>query len=179
MNILVLNGSPHVKGTTAVLRKHFEEGLRVGKHRITTIHIAKEKIHPCTGCDYCRTSDDGCVYKDSMETIYPELLAADLVVFVTPLYYFGMSAQIKALIDRFYAINGKLKGAMKKAVLIAACGDTDSWALDALNEHYYAICRYLKWEDIGKVNAVGAYTPDDLEESNYTKEAYELGASIK
>ena len=63
-----------------------------------------------------------------------------LLFFSTPLYYFGMSAQIKMAIDRFFANNQVLRAQKKQAVLLAACGDTDSWALDALDAHYHAVC---------------------------------------
>lgn len=178
MKILIINGSPHLTGTTAVLRKAFEEGARSNGHSITTFHAARETLHPCLGCEHCRKTEDGCVYKDSMELLNPELLQADCVVFVSPLYYFGMSSQIKMIIDRFYANNAALRGQKKKAALIAACGDTDEWALDAMNEHYHAICKYLHWESVGALNAIGMYTPDDLSGSDYVEKANALGRSI-
>lgn len=178
MNILILNGSPHPNGTTAQLRAAFEAGAKSKGHTVTTFHTAKEEIHACLGCDHCRNTDDGCVFKDSMEKLNPLLLSADCIVFVTPLYYFGMSAQIKAAIDRFYANNTKLREQSKKAVLIAACGDADSWALDALDAHYHTLCNYLHWENAGELNALGMYTPADLPNSNYVEEAEKLGASL-
>lgn len=178
MNILILNGSPHPKGTTAVLREAFEEGARSRGHEVTTFCAATETLHACLGCDHCRNTKDGCVYKDSMEELNPKLLAADCVVFVTPLYYFGMSTQIKMVIDRFYANNSALRAQSKKAVLLAACGDTDDWALDALDAHYHALCCYLNWENAGELNAIGMYTPDDLTGSSYVEEARALGCSL-
>lgn len=101
MKILVINGSPHPHGTTSLLRDAFEEGAKSKGHSITTFHAGQETLHSCLGCDHCRTADEGCVYKDGMETLNPLLLEADCVVFVTPLYYFGMSSQLKMVIDRF------------------------------------------------------------------------------
>ena len=178
MDILILNGSPHPNGTTAALRKAFEEEAVKAGHKITTFHTAKEELHACLGCDHCRNTDDGCVYKDSMEKLNPLLFETDCVVFVTPLYYFGMSAQIKLAIDRFYANNSALRKQKKKALLIAACGDVDTDALDALDEHYHTLCRYLHWENIGELNAIGMYIPDDLKNSTYIEEARKLGASL-
>lgn len=178
MKILIINGSPHPHGTTALLREAFEEGAIRSGHTVTTFHAAKEELHPCLGCDHCRNTDKGCVYKDSMEKLNPELMDADCVVFVSPLYYFGMSSQIKMVIDRFYANNAALRAKNKKAILIAACGDADTWALDAMDEHYHAVCRYLNWENVGEINAIGMYTPDDLEGSEYIEAAGKLGASL-
>nr|WP_308747462.1 hypothetical protein [uncultured Bariatricus sp.] len=64
MNILIINGSPHTKGTTALLRDKFAEGAASAGHNITTFHACKEELHPCTGCDHCRTTENGCIYKD-------------------------------------------------------------------------------------------------------------------
>lgn len=178
MNILILNGSPHPHGTTALLREAFEEGAKSQGHSVTTFHAARETLHPCLGCDHCRNTGEGCVYKDGMETLNPLLFAADCVAFVTPLYYFGMSSQIKMALDRFYANNTALREQRKKAVLLAACGDTDVWTLDALDTHYHAVCQYLHWESAGEINAIGMYTPADLTGSNYIEAARKLGASI-
>ena len=178
MKILIINGSPHTDGTTALLRDKFAEGAADAGHSITTFHACKEELHPCIGCDRCRTTEDGCIYKDGMEKLNPLLLDADCVVFATPLYYFGMSAQIKMVIDRFYANNTTLRSQKKKAVLLAACGDTDSVTLDALYQHYQAVCGYLHWEDAGSVQAIGMYTRPDIEKSSYPEAARALGQSL-
>lgn len=178
MNILILNGSPHPQGTTALLREAFAEGAKSRGHMVDTFHAAKEELHGCLGCDHCRNTEEGCVYHDSMEQLNPKLLDADCVVFVTPLYYFGMSSQIKMVMDRFYANNAALREQNKKAVLLAACGDADDWALDALDAHYHAVCHYLHWENVGEINAIGMYTPEDIKKSDYIEKARELGASL-
>ena len=178
MHILIIAGSPHAQGTSALLKEEFSKGAESAGHVVTCFDAAREEIHPCIGCDHCRKTSEGCVFKDGMEKLNPDLLAADLVVFVTPLYYFGMSAQIKAVIDRFYANNAALRSQKKKAILLATCGDADDWAMDALKAHYRTICGYLKWNDIGTVYAFGSYTRKDIENSDYPNEAYRLGKSL-
>ena len=142
MKILVMSGSPHLNGTTALLRDSFVEGALSAGHTVNVFDAAHEEIHPCLGCNHCRTSGNGCIYKDGMEKLNPLLLDADCVVFVTPLYYFGMSAQLKLAIDRFFANNTLLRSQKKKAILLAACGDKDEWAMAALTAHYKAILHY-------------------------------------
>lgn len=178
MKILILNGSPHKKGTSALLISEFKRGAEENGHQVTIFDTASETIHPCIACDHCRTSSSGCVFQDGMETLNPMLMDADLVVFSTPLYYFGMSAQIKAVIDRLYANNQKFRDLQKKAILLATCGDTDSWAMDALKHHYETVCHYLGWEDCGSLLGIGMYTRDDIENSTYPEKAYEFGKSI-
>lgn len=178
MKILILNGSPHKKGTSALLISEFKRGAEENGHHVTIFDTASETIHPCIACDHCRISSTGCVFKDGMETLNPLLMDADLVVFSTPLYYFGMSAQIKTAIDRFYANNQTFRDQQKKAVLLATCGDTDNWAMDALKLHYESVCHYLGWKDFGALLGIGMYTREDIENSTYPGQAYEFGKSI-
>ena len=94
------------------------------------ISAAHSKISPCTGCVSCGY-DGPCVQKDDMERIRPEILRADMLVFVTPLYYYGMSAQLKILLDRFCAINGSIQRKKMKSALISAAWNSDDWTFDA------------------------------------------------
>jgi multimeric flavodoxin WrbA len=179
MKILVLTGSPHKKGTSALLADRFCQGAEEKGHTITRKDLAFLSLHPCMACNYCRSHEGACVQQDDMQQIFPLLLEADMVVFVTPLYYFGMSAQLKMAIDRFYAINDQLQAHPKKAILLATCGDTDSWAMDGLHLHYQTICRYLGWQDVGYLPAFGMYVRSDIESSDYPQKAYELGLSLE
>ena len=107
MKITVITGSPHKNGTSALLVDKFIEGARKSRHDVFRFNAAFEEVKPCIGCDRCGMNGP-CIYKDSMNKLLPELLAADLVAFVTPLYYWGMTAQLKTVIDRFYSENSKL-----------------------------------------------------------------------
>ena len=80
MNILIINGSPHVKGTSALLMEEFIRGAQEKGHTIHVFHAAREEIHPCIACDSCRTANNGCVFKDGMEKLNPMLADAELVV---------------------------------------------------------------------------------------------------
>ncbi|MBO1678203.1 flavodoxin family protein [Bittarella massiliensis (ex Durand et al. 2017)] len=175
MKILLLTGSPHKKGTTAALASAFDRGAAEAGHQLTRFDTAFMKIAPCLGCDHCRKNGGRCVHGDGMEEILPVLLEADLVVLVTPLYYFGMSAQLKAVIDRFYAVNTALRQSPKKALLLAASGDDEPGVMEALVLHYQAVLGYLHWEDCGMLLARGMYTPEDLAGTPYLLQAEEMG----
>ena len=95
-----------------------------------------------------------------------------------PVYYFGMSAQIKAAIDRFYAFNDRLLEMKKKAVLLSACGDEEDWVTEALDKHFEVLCRYLNWEPVAALFAKGVYERADIEKSDYPEKAEKLGESI-
>lgn len=178
MNITILKGSPHTNGTTNLLTEYFIKGALENGHNIQSFDTAKELIHPCLGCNHCRKSGNECVYKDGMEKLNPMLMDSDIVVLVTPLYYFGMSAQIKAALDRFFANNTLLRSQKKHFILISACGDNDSWAMDGLKAHYECLCRYMHWESAGELYAYGMYVKEDLLNSPYLEQAYNLGLSL-
>ncbi|MDO9592676.1 MAG: flavodoxin family protein [Erysipelotrichaceae bacterium] len=178
MKILMLTGSPHVNGTTALLADEFCAGAKESGHEVVRFNTSKMEIHPCIGCDHCRKHAGRCVFEDDMAKIVPELVSADAVVLVTPLYYFGMTAQLKRTVDRFYAVNAELRRAPKKLLLISAGSDQDDWAMEALTAHYRNIARYLKWLEGGVVLALGASNRKDLENSDYPQMAKRLGAGL-
>lgn len=179
MKVLVLKGSPHLHGTTAFLADEFRIGAEEKGNEVICIETSKLSIHPCTGCNHCRRNDGKCVFDDDMAQICTNLLTSDAVVLVTPLYYFGMTAQLKSVIDRFYSVNALLREKPKKLFLIAAGSDTESWAMDALKSHYKAICRYLRWQEGGMVLALKARTKEDVENSEYKELAKVLGKELR
>jgi len=177
MNITVITGSPHKRGTSAYLADHFIQGAEERGHTVYRFDTAFEELHPCLGCDQCGRTGR-CVYQDSMEKLIPHLLEADVVTFATPLYYFGMSAQLKMVIDRFYAINYKLMGSGKKAVLLATAYDNNDWTMRELTAHYRTIVKYLNWTDAGMVLAGGCGNRSDIERSDFGQQAYHLGKNL-
>ncbi len=75
--------------------------------------------------------------------IWAEILRADMMVFVTPLYYYGMTAQLKTLIDRFCAFNSSIQQKHMKSALLAVAWNSDNWTFNALKAHYKTLIRYL------------------------------------
>ena len=177
MKILVLTGSPHRHGSTDLLANEFIRGAEEAGHEVTRFDAAFSTIRPCLGCDGCRESGV-CVQKDDMAAVLDALLQADLVALVTPLYYYGISAQLKAVIDRFYAKDAAIHEKKHKAVLLCAAAAADDWTMEALECHFKIICRYLHWEDCGKVLAEGCGSVELTKASEYPKKAYELGLGL-
>ena len=177
MKILVLTGSPHRKGTSALLADEFIRGAEQAGHEVRRFDTAFKQVGGCLACDKCRGTGS-CVQRDDFAALCPSLLEADLVAFVTPFYYFGMSAQLKRTVDRFYSVNDKLMEQRKQTVLLATCGDTDPRATDALEAHYDAVCRYLGWRDAGRVLAHGVDVRKEIEASDFPARAFALGAGL-
>ena len=119
MKIAVLNGSPR-KVNTAAMIQAFREGAEAAGHQVEEYHVGKMKIAGCLACEYCHTKGNGeCIQKDDFEKLLPAYKEADMIVFASPIYYFGMTAQMEAAIQRVYCI-GKPQKAKKAALLISS-----------------------------------------------------------
>ena len=178
MKIVVINSSPHSdsESTSKYLAQRFTEGAKSAGHEVFIFDADKEDTHPCKGCDKCGMNGP-CIFKDAIETkLMPKMLEADLLVLVTPLYYFGMSAQLKIIVDRFYSRTTKLSG--KKSMMMATAWNSADWTMEALKNHYETLVRYMDWTDVGQVWAVGCGARSLVERSEFGEQAYKIGANL-
>ncbi len=151
MKIAILNGSPKT-GNTAAMVKAFAEGAQEAGHEVEILHVGKMKIGGCLACEYCHGKGEGtCIQKDDMEIVMPAYKEADMIVYATPIYYFGMTAQICAAIQRVYAI-GKPAKAVKSALLLSS-GAPDPYA--GAIATYRDMLAYTGIEDAGIITAAG------------------------
>ena len=178
MKSVILEGSPNQKGSSNMLADCFKQGAEEAGHTVVVIDAAHADIHPCTGCVHCGY-EGPCVQKDEVESIRKKILNADMMVFVTPLYYYGMSAQLKILIDRFCAFNSSIQRKHMKSALIAAAWNSDDWTFEALEAHYKTLVKYLNLQDIGMVLGYGCGTPSMTRHSQFLQQAYNMGNRLK
>ena len=177
MNILVLQGSPNTGGSTAMLAGEFAHGAREAGHDVDIVDVAALDIAPCTGCIACGY-EGPCALSDDFDALRQKILGADMLVFATPLYYYGMTAQLKAAVDRFCSANSSITGRRLKSALLAVAWNSDDWTFDALEVHYDTLVRYLYLADCGRVLGGGCGTPGMTARSEALKEAYRLGQSL-
>lgn len=177
MKILVLKGNPHKNGSSNLLADEFIKGAKENNHQIEEFDVAHANIKPCLGCDHCGMNGP-CIQKDDMASLKEKILESDMLVFVTPLYYFGMSAQLKLVIDRFYSFNGRLTSKPIKSVLIAAAWNQADDTMDDLLAHYRTICNYLDFDNQGEILGLGCGTVSMTRNTVYLKQAYQLGKKI-
>ncbi|HHT9139388.1 MAG TPA: flavodoxin family protein [Candidatus Tripitaka californicus] len=101
--LLAIAGSPRRGGNTDLL---LQEALRAANQAgvdTLLLRVSELKISPCTACGACWKSGE-CVQQDDMQTVYAHLLDSHYIVIASPLYFMGVSAQLKALIDRCQAL---------------------------------------------------------------------------
>ena len=150
MNVLILQGSPRANGNTAWMAEEFRKAAEADGHKATVIDVSHKKIAGCLACEYCHTKGDGaCVQKDDMQELYPLLAEAEVLVLAAPIYYFTMSAQIQAAIQRFYAIWKPSK--VKKTALLLSSNSPNVY--DGAIAEYRGIISFCEYEDIGIITA--------------------------
>lgn len=176
MKILVLTGSPRKNGNSNILAEQFSSGAREAGHQVTRFDAAFSDVQPCSGCNHCGM-DGPCVFKDDFEVVREHIVPADLVVFATPMYYFGISSQLKTVIDRFYSVNGKIH-VPKKAVLLMTYANNSARNESPILTYYEVLLEYLGWEDAGRVIAPGVWPAGAISQTRFPEQAYTLGKSL-
>lgn len=150
MRVLVVRGNPRKNGVCAKLADLFVSGLKTGGAEVSDFDASG--VSPCLGCFACKRGGS-CVRRDVMDSVLPALLSADALVCVSPVYFYSMSAQLKAFFDRcFPLVNGYSYDAQsgrfgthtafdvqKKFVSISAAFGRGDGTFDALSQTYRAI----------------------------------------
>lgn len=150
MKIAILNGSPRKENTYAMCEA-FAEGAKEAGHEVEILNVGKMKIAGCLGCEYCHTKGEGaCIQKDDMEQVIEAYKTADMVVFASPIYYFDVTAQLSAAIQRVYCIGKPV--AAKAALLLSSASPAP---YDGAIATYKGICAFTGIEDAGIITAAG------------------------
>ncbi len=142
MKVLALSLSPRRQGNTQVLLKEALAGAQAEGAEVELYSVAGKTIGPCDNCGACGKTGN-CTVKDDMQEIYPKLLSADGIIFGTPVYFYSMTAQAKAVIDRTISLNQPQQSlANKVAGLVVTAGSLG--LVDALKDFYfYAVTRQM------------------------------------
>lgn len=176
MNILVLNGSPRPQGSTKKMAEAFREGAVHAGHQVSVVDVCRKNIRGCLACEHCHTKGNGvCIQKDDMQEIYTLLQTAEMLVIASPIYYHGLSGQMKCVIDRFYSAAYPVKPPkLKKIAMILSSGDPDMYD-GAIFSFKGDFLDYLGLEDMGVFTSYGAENGSQQKK----KELYDFGASLK
>ena len=176
MNILVLNGSPRSKGNTRQMVDAFTEGATSAGHQVNVVNVCQKNIKGCIACEYCHTKGHGtCVQKDDMQEVYSFLKEADMLVLASPIYYHGISGQLKCAIDRFYSAAYPARPPrLKKIAMFLSSGDADMYD-GAMFSFEGDFLGYLKLENMGVFTAHG----NENGSAEKLDEIKKFGASLK
>lgn len=189
-NILVVLGGGRRGGNTEQLTDAFIRGAEDAGHRVEKISLAKTEIKGCLGCNACRYGKP-CVQKDGFNEMVPKIKAADLVVFASPLYFWTISARLKAFIERFYCIAeedpapplGRYERyPVKDAALLMTSADNFFWTFEQAESYYrFAVVHYIGFRDKGVLLAGGCGDTNGkprIDQTDYLDRAYDFGKNI-
>ena len=177
MNILVLSGSPRKGGNTDLLVEAFVKGASQ-KHHVEVVSVRNYKVNPCMGCNVCFMSKDNtCVQKDDIAIIYEKMAQADMLVIASPVYFYGLSAQLKAVIDRCHNPVRDTFPIEKMALLLVGAATLPE-LFDSILTQYQLCLNFFKLEDAGHVLVRGVKDKGDIENTNALNETFKLGQQI-
>ena len=176
MNILILAGSPRKDGNTELLAEAFAKGA-VEHHHVEIISVRDYKVNPCLGCNACFKTDGICAQTDDMAIIYEKMSRADMLVIASPVYFYSISAQLKAVIDRFHNPIRDSFHIKKMALLLVGAASLPE-LFNAILTEYNLCLNFFEIEDAGKVLVRGVKDKGDINNTDALNEAYTLGLSI-
>lgn len=175
MKIVIINGSAR-KGNTLAAINAFGKGAEE-KNEIEILAADKLQIAPCKGCGVCQCHK-GCVDKDDTNPVINKIVAADIILFATPVYWWGISAQLKMVIDKCYCRGMQLKG--KKTGLIVVGGSPlDNVQYELIRRQFDCMAEYLSWEMLFQ-KSYYANAKDDLSKDGQAiTELEKLGTELQ
>ena len=177
MNILILSGSPRKGGNTDLLVEAFVKGASQ-KHHVEVVSVHDYKVNPCMGCNACfKSKSNSCVQKDDMPLIYEKMAVADMLVIASPVYFYGLSAQLKAVIDRFHNPIRDTFHIKKTALLLVGAASLPE-LFDGILAQYRLCLNFFKLENVGRVLVRGVKDKGDIRNTGALHEAFELGINL-
>ncbi len=163
MKVLIFNGSPR-RGNTLTAIKALEEGFSgradAAEVEVNVIETEGKNIIPCKACNACGCMSR-CIFADDSPEINEAVEAADVLIFATPVYWWGVTAQLKLVIDKFYARASKLKGNKKVGTVVIGEAELDDPEFEIIQKQFACIADYLEW-DMAFAKSISAEKPKDL-----------------
>lgn len=175
--VLILSGSPRKGGNSDLLCDEFMRGAKEVGHCVSKINLSDKNIGYCRACYYCKKSGGECVIKDDMAEILSAMIAADVIVLASPVYFYSIDAQLKAVIDRTVARWLEVKD--KEFYYIVTCADEEKQSCDRTLECFrgYADC-VDGAKEMGVIYGTGVYEKGKIQGKAQMKQAYEMGKSV-
>lgn len=177
--VLILSGSPRKGGNSDILCDEFAKGARDSGNDVEKIRVSEKKIAPCTGCYYCRDHGGKCAIKDDMTELLQKIIDCDVLVLSSPVYFYSICAQLKAVIDRTVARWTEIENKDLYYIATAAEADEDTLDITLSCFHGFAMC-VNGYEEKGTLYGKGVSEKGEvLDRPELMTIAYEMGNSIR
>ena len=155
----------------------FMQGAIESGHRVEKVFLRDKTIHPCTGCGVCSQYKKPCPQKDDAAEIIGKMLAADVIVMATPVYFYAMSAQMKTLIDRCCGPYTEMKN--KEFYFIATAAEEDNGIMDRIVANFMGFLDCLENPTVkGTLFCGGVWHVGEIEGNPTLRQAYEQGKRV-
>ena len=175
--VLILSGSPRKGGNSDLLCDEFLRGAAQAGNQVEKIFLRDKKIAPCSACYYCTQSGGQCAIADDMAEILDKMQAADVIVMASPVYFYSIDAQMKAVIDRCVARWTKIPD--KEFYYIMTAAEDSETVMDCTLECFrgFAVCLDGA-KEMGVIETKGVYEAGAVRATRYMQEAYEMGRRV-
>lgn len=175
--VLILSGSPRKDGNSDLLCNEFLKGAVDGGNTVEKIRVAEKNIAPCSACYYCRDNGGACVHKDDMAELMQKIIDADVLVLASPVYFYSLSAQLKAVIDRTVARWTEVKNKEFYYIMTAADGEKEAMDTTLACFRGYADC-VSGAKEMGVIYGTGVYEKGEIKNTACMAKAYEMGKNV-
>jgi multimeric flavodoxin WrbA len=179
--ILGVIGSPRKRGNTHLLVSRILDGAEKEGAVTETLFLNDLNIRECDGCHACWRGKQ-CSKKDDMNALYPKIMQSDIIIFGTPVYWYGPTALMKCFIDRFVYFNcpgNRAKIRNKSAVIVVPFEEEDPRTADLLMRFFKKSLQYLEIKLVGKILVPGVSRRGDIiKKADRLEEAYTLGKRL-
>lgn len=174
--VLVLSGSPRRNGNSDILCDEFARGAKEAGHSVEKIRVAEKNIGYCKGCYACKETGK-CIIQDDMAEVLQKMIDADVIAFASPVYFYSIDAQLKALIDRTVARWLEVKN--KEFYYIVTAADAERQAAETTIACFrgYADC-VEGAKEMGVIYGMGVYEKGEIKGTSAMKEAYDMGRRV-
>lgn len=175
--VLILSGSPRKGGNSDLLCDEFMRGAKEAGNEVEKIRVPEKKIGYCSACYACRGTGV-CAKKDDMAEILQKMIDADVIVLSSPVYFYSIDAQLKAVIDRTVARWTEVKD--KEFYYIATSADKEMSSQERTIECFrgYADC-VEGAKEMGIIYGTGVYEKGEIKNTPAFADSYEMGLSIR
>ena len=166
--IVILSGSPRKNGNTDILVNSFVDGAK--EHNdVEIVSVHDYHINPCAGCNSCFSREGNtCYQEDDMLIVYEKLSKADTLIIASPVYFYGISAQLKAIIDRLHTPMRNKYHIRRIGLILVGAAELPQ-LFDSIISQYNLVLNYFHLEDAGKVLVRGAKEKGDVKEEDLQK----------
>lgn len=174
--VLILSGSPRKNGNSDLLCDEFAKGAAEAGHNVEKIRVAEKNIGYCRACYACRNTGI-CAIKDDMAEIMQKMIDCDVMVLASPVYFYSIDAQLKAVIDRTVCRWTEIKEKEFYYIVTAADSETEAGETTVACFRGYADCVEGAKEK-GIIYGTGAYEKGEIKNTVAFREAYEMGKTV-